>query len=609
VSLQTAEMINGLSKIDQARLFGQLEQIKYRRGVLIFQEGDEGDSLFIIGKGEVEIYKESQGGRQSLTKLVAGEIFGEMSLITAKPRSASCMTLSDATLYKLDTQTFQELVQKDNTITLYLLRVLCERLGWTNVSVQQTKERELSDTIRILEKLPKPHRRALILSTLLPVINQDFLKEYFNLEKPINEGNEHVSTLFQEGEPAFIPSVRHSIKKSLLPALPASDLEAFLLAASAFLFNIRQYLLAISTLTENDMWVHAIKLVKKIRKDTSLTYETQVELMEKFSCCPLSILKEHFSFFMMFIKEMKTAQPELAFRLIEEITEDLPHVSRQQLMEIYRIASVCCDQLGLQNKAIEYLNLANNMTPSSSGSSQQENRRKVRNYILTKRNLESAWNIDKARRSRQLYGRNTIASAFAVSISCLFIWFFGFFLEPFENTSHEVMLFIGITLAAVTFWIIDLIPDYLVGLLMAMGWVLGDISTTSIALSGFSNPSWLFMVFIFGLSVALSKSGLLYRLSLLTLKIFPKNYAGQMAGIAASGFLLNPLIPSSVAKAAISAPIAESISEAMGFEKNSKGAAGIGLAAMIFYGFLFPFFLTSSFLNVLAIELFPGGAS
>jgi di/tricarboxylate transporter len=77
-------------------------------------------------------------------------------------------------------------------------------------------------------------------------------------------------------------------------------------------------------------------------------------------------------------------------------------------------------------------------------------------------------------------------------------------------------------------------------------------------------------------------------------------------GLAISGLVMTPLIPSSTAKVSLSSPIAQGISEAMGFPQRSNGSAGLGLGAMVFYGFLTPFFLTGSSFNVMVLGLMPG---
>lgn len=72
---------------------------------------------------------------------------------------------------------------------------------------------------------------------------------------------------------------------------------------------------------------------------------------------------------------------------------------------------------------------------------------------------------------------------------------------------------------------------------------------------------------------------------------------------------MNPLIPSSSAKVSLGVPVAHTLSESMGYGERSKGAAGLGLAAMIFYGFTAPFVMTGSYTNVMAYGLVTGGES
>lgn len=70
---------------------------------------------------------------------------------------------------------------------------------------------------------------------------------------------------------------------------------------------------------------------------------------------------------------------------------------------------------------------------------------------------------------------------------------------------------------------------------------------------------------------------------------------------------MNPLIPSSSAKVSLGVPVAHTLSESMGYGERSKGAAGLGLAAMLFYGFTAPFVMTGSYTNVMAYGLVTGG--
>jgi CRP/FNR family cyclic AMP-dependent transcriptional regulator len=65
----------------------------YRKNTIILNEGEPGDSLFVLLQGQVKVYATDENGREiTYGTIVAGDYFGEMSL-DGGPRSASIMTL------------------------------------------------------------------------------------------------------------------------------------------------------------------------------------------------------------------------------------------------------------------------------------------------------------------------------------------------------------------------------------------------------------------------------------------------------------------------------------------------------------------------------------
>lgn len=72
----------------------------YRKNTIILNEGEPGDSLFVLLQGQVKVYATDENGREiTYGTIQAGDYFGEMSL-DGGPRSASVMTL-DQTLCSL----------------------------------------------------------------------------------------------------------------------------------------------------------------------------------------------------------------------------------------------------------------------------------------------------------------------------------------------------------------------------------------------------------------------------------------------------------------------------------------------------------------------------
>jgi len=83
------------------------EELKYKDNEKIFSEGDSGDSMFIIKKGTVKIYKESLKRKKQIALLSDGEFFGEMALIENAPRSATAIAGGETILIKLSIDSFK----------------------------------------------------------------------------------------------------------------------------------------------------------------------------------------------------------------------------------------------------------------------------------------------------------------------------------------------------------------------------------------------------------------------------------------------------------------------------------------------------------------------
>ena len=93
-------------------------------GETIFVEGDEGRSMYVVLEGTVRL---SVTGR-SLEKIGPGELFGEMALIDAAPRSASATAVSACTLAPVGAARFKSLVQENPDFALDIMRVMAKRL-------------------------------------------------------------------------------------------------------------------------------------------------------------------------------------------------------------------------------------------------------------------------------------------------------------------------------------------------------------------------------------------------------------------------------------------------------------------------------------------------
>jgi CRP/FNR family transcriptional regulator, cyclic AMP receptor protein len=108
------------------------------RGEVIFREGDEGDTCYLIKDGAVILTREHQDGRMiALAELRAGGMFGELAMFRAEPRSATAEAIEDTTAVALLAPDLQRLIKRNPDIASKLLAALAERVSRTTERLLQ----------------------------------------------------------------------------------------------------------------------------------------------------------------------------------------------------------------------------------------------------------------------------------------------------------------------------------------------------------------------------------------------------------------------------------------------------------------------------------------
>lgn len=99
-----------------------------KAGETIFSAGDEATEFYVVRAGKVTVRLRNR----TLATLGEGEIFGEMALIDAGPRSASAVAETDATIVPVSEKQFLFMVSEAPYFALSVMRVLVERLRHAN---------------------------------------------------------------------------------------------------------------------------------------------------------------------------------------------------------------------------------------------------------------------------------------------------------------------------------------------------------------------------------------------------------------------------------------------------------------------------------------------
>lgn len=133
---------------------------------------------------------------------------------------------------------------------------------------------------------------------------------------------------------------------------------------------------------------------------------------------------------------------------------------------------------------------------------------------------------------------------------------------------------------AIVWWIGGVLPEYATGLLMVVGFaVLGGVDS-SVSFAAFSTSTWWLLIAAFALGAGMKTSGLMKRMALAIIRIFPNTFQAQVGGLMAVGTILGPLVPSLATKTAMLTPIAMSMGDAMGYKRKGREMQGLFLAML-----------------------------
>jgi cAMP-dependent protein kinase regulator len=92
-----------MSPEERESLVREMELMEFAEGDIVITEGEEGSSLYVVVSGEVKVHtKGPKGENLFLAKLGEGDFFGEVSVLTGRPRTATITASQASELLRLD---------------------------------------------------------------------------------------------------------------------------------------------------------------------------------------------------------------------------------------------------------------------------------------------------------------------------------------------------------------------------------------------------------------------------------------------------------------------------------------------------------------------------
>lgn len=172
-ALRRQELFMVLNDDERGELAPRLIEAHFVRGETIMRQGAQAHWLYIIGEGDTEVEVEHDGKSQRVATLHAGDLFGEMGLMTGEPRTATVKALTDVACYRLGKEAFEDILRNRPEIAEQMSLTLAQR----RVELEEVREQlgQEAQTERI-----KTMQGALLRG----------IREFFGMQMTLQHGRE-----------------------------------------------------------------------------------------------------------------------------------------------------------------------------------------------------------------------------------------------------------------------------------------------------------------------------------------------------------------------------------------------------------------------------------
>ena len=148
-ALATVELFDTLSIEERRKLAERLHFAPFTAGEVVTRQGAEAHWLYLLILGSVKIVVTKDGAEEQVSELRAPDFFGEMSLMTGAPRSATVIALEDTHCYRLDKSGFKDILHDRPAIAEHISQVIAQRMVGLEASrthvAAEARERRLRE--------------------------------------------------------------------------------------------------------------------------------------------------------------------------------------------------------------------------------------------------------------------------------------------------------------------------------------------------------------------------------------------------------------------------------------------------------------------------------
>ena len=556
--LSRVDLFSGLDRVQLAQLASDLEKVRTVSGSAVVTQGEPGDALYVVIEGDLDVVVQDAGsGRETrVNRLGLGDYFGEMSLLTDSPRSATVRSRRDSLLLRLDRRTFNEVLQQRPAVARDIIRTLSDRLrrSETNRSASEATIEEMLQGL--LDALP-PERRARVLeAALLPHPTPPLLTAIFGVgAQTVQQDLLEVTTFGDYSTPGIIAALRQHAQRQLgeEQAVTRAEHMAGRLAAAHYWTEALDLLTACGARAQ-----YVSTLGQAVRDTPPLSPEEARRWVDRLS-------------------DGEAAQDIELLLLRRELHRE--RGDEGAATALIRRALANAQRMGSAMPDPRLTALAAEMTaePEAETATQRPGLVRLRGRLLG------------------LGGKLVLLGVAAALTVAAVVFGHG-------RPDIAFLLLLG---AAIMLWVGEIAADSFVALALLAAWLLLRVVKPSEALAGYGSTQWLFVACVLLLAIAVVRSGLLFRAGLLLIRRMPRNLFGQATFLCLTGVLISPLIPTGKTSTTMLFPITMSLADALGLEDRDPRAAVLGLSAWIGATPMTFLFVNGATTNLLAWSLLP----
>ncbi len=613
-----------LSAVDLARLVPDLEEYHVAPGRAVFRQGDPADGLYLIRSGTVEVTVTEGGGTQAVTTLTAPAHFGEGALLTDAPRSSSAVAVTPLALWRLSRERFEALLRDRPELALRIAAELAGRLAEATRRLSASQQ-QVATVARAAYGALDPPAQALLrrvavfarfdVALLGAALGPDRSEVPF--ERLVEEGVFFRST----APPGWFAFLQGSVRRFLLRQLRAELGERGLnalrrRAADALLARVdADPADALDILRDAGDWPRLRRTLEE--RGAAVAERDPVRAEGYLRALPARLLWTRPPLVRLLADSCAAqGKTEQAIEAYREAERRDPAVRRPALAaERDRALAALYDRIGERDRSLACLRRALELDGTPGGADDCDDGRPG---SLTAAPVDQDRDGSASNGHERLgWGRRYRFAALPrlrwpalpvralVAVGVVALTALAWFLPPPPGLSVAGLRVLATIAGLVALGFLDVLPDHLLGLLVAAAWVVTGTLPVEVAAAGFAGSTWFLLLASMAIGAAVARSGLLYRGAIELVRRLPASHRVRCLTLGGLGVLFSAGMPSPPGRVMLAAPLAQDIAETLRYPPRSGGSAGLALATYVGFGMMGPLFLTGTTGGLIAYGLLP----